>query len=476
MLDELARLLVSWRPAFRRHATWVRTVSVLLGLIVATGRRTVTASIMARGRDFDPWSADYLAFSRSPWEASALFDGVVQATIDTMDRFCPGGSYLVVAVDDTALAKSGKSISAARWVRDPMSPPFQVNLRWGLRYLHLAAIMPLHRFGLDPRAVSIDFTPAPCVKKPGKKATDEETANYKEAQKRQNLSCIAVERVVHLRRHLDATGYVDRRVLLVGDGSYTNRNLLRGLPERIEYLGRTRGDLALHAPAPAGGRAVYGERLPTPAAVLQDENHAWNHAKLFYAGATRDVRFKEANHVLWPRGGQRRPLRLFVIAPTPYRAHLRARRRTYYRDPAFLLTTDLDTPATELIQAYLDRWQIEVEHRDLKTGLGVGHAQVWNSRSVERLHTAHVASWSMVKLAALRSFGLTRSDSYPTRPAWYPQEPNDRASQADIVGALQASLQHHRSHGPGSEPIMPRGRLPLPRQSALAGAEHSEAA
>lgn len=460
MLLELSRLLVLWRPAFPRHITWVRVVSVLLGLIVANGRRTVTSSIVARGRQFDPWSADYLAFSRASWQVSALFDGVVVAAVDTVDRLCPEQRYLLYAIDDTGLPKSGKSITAARWMRDPMSPPFQVNLRWGMRYLHIAAILPLHSLGHAPRAISIDFVPAPSVKKPGAKATDEQRAEYKEAKKQQNLSKIAVQRIAHLRKHLDATGQYHRLMLMLGDGSYTNRTVLKGLPKRVEYLGRTRSDLALFALAEAGSRRVYGDRLPTPNEVRQDPQRPWNETQSYYAGGMRTVRYKEMTNVLWQTGGQRRLLRVLVIAPTPYRAPKGSKRRWYYRDPAYLLTTDLTSPAPELIQAYLGRWQIEVEHRDQKTGLGVGQAQVSNDNSVARLHSAHVALWSMVKLAALRSYGLSRTDDYPPRPAWYPQEPDDRASQGDIVAALRAELRQAQQ-----TPACPRLRAPRPKRT-----------
>ena len=99
-----------------------------------------------------------------------------------------------------------------------------------------------------------------------------------------------------------------------------------------------------------------------------------------------------------------------------------------------------------------------MEHRDLKTGLGVGQAQVWSDRSVARLHSAHVAMWSMVKLAALRTFGLTRTAAYPPRPAWYPQQPNERASQGDIVAALHADLQRCQP-----TPVSPRLGPPRPK-------------
>ena len=80
----------------------------------------------------------------------------------------------------------------------------------------------------------------------------------------------------------------------------------------------------------------------------------------FYGGAVRQVRFKQMTEVLWRTGTQRRLMRLLVIAPTPYRAPGHGAKRLNYRDPAYLLTTDLTTPAEELIQSYLARWQIEV--------------------------------------------------------------------------------------------------------------------
>ena len=56
-----------------------------------------------------------------------------------------------------------------------------------------------------------------------------------------------------------------------------------------------------------------------------------------------------------------------MIAPTPYRKRKSA--KLYYRLPAFLLTTDLNSSAQQLLQIYFDRWQIEVNHRDEKDTL-----------------------------------------------------------------------------------------------------------
>jgi hypothetical protein len=62
--------------------------------------------------------------------------------------------------------------------------------------------------------------------------------------------------------------------------------------------------------------------------------------------------------VYWQRGTKQRPLRLIVIAPTPYRK--RKSKKLYYRDPAYLLTTDLRSSTRQLLRIYFDRWQIGV--------------------------------------------------------------------------------------------------------------------
>lgn len=105
----------------------------------------------------------------------------------------------------------------------------------------------------------------------------------------------------------------------------------------------------------------------------------------------------------WQRGAKQRPLRLIVVAPTPYRKS--KRKKLYYRDPAYLLTTDLRSSLKQLLQIYFDRWQIEVNHREEKDTLGVGQAQLWNATSVPKQLVLAVASYSALLLASLQAFG-----------------------------------------------------------------------
>ena len=95
------------------------------------------------------------------------------------------------------------------------------------------------------------------------------------------------------------------------------------------------------------------EEFERSAATGRDVRDAILDARLFHGGQYRRMRYKEVGQVLWRRGSRRRPLRLFVLAPTPYR-NTKAGRR-YYREKAFLLCDDNRLAAKALLQAYLGR-------------------------------------------------------------------------------------------------------------------------
>jgi hypothetical protein len=107
-----------------------------------------------------------------------------------------------------------------------------------------------------------------------------------------------------------------------------------------------------------------------------------------------------------------------------------------YRQPAFLITTDLTTPAAELIAAYLARWEVEVNFREEKNLLGVGQAQVRNPQSVGRTPAFLVAAYAMLLWSNIRVFGDRRTEAFERLPAWRNQEPL-RPSTRDLIRLLQ---------------------------------------
>jgi hypothetical protein len=71
-----------------------------------------------------------------------------------------------------------------------------------------------------------------------------------------------------------------------------------------------------------------------------------------------------------------------------------------------------------IIQCCLDRWQIEVNHREEKSQFGVGDAQVRNVKSVPRQPAFVVAVYAMILPTAQKAYGSQRAPAYVPLPKW----------------------------------------------------------
>lgn len=438
MLSEaLLGILSAWRPCFSRARTFERAVAMAFGLLCGIGRATTSRAIQALGRQGRDWTGDYRLSSKAPWQSEDLFDAVLKESLSHIDS-----DWVVSAYDDTRLKKTGKNIRGAQYYRDPLSPPFHPNLMYGLRFLQCSLMLPLHKTQeRRARAIPVSFELAPCAKKPGKKASPEQIAEYKKARKIQNLSVSFVENLARLRRRLDASGAQVRLSLVSVDGSFCNRRCLARILERTAILARARKDAKLCMPAPKGGRKKYGQDKFTPAQILADEKIPFEKAGVVFGGTERELRFKRVEGVLWQSGTKTRLLTLLVLAPTGYRNHQHG--RMLYRDPAFLICTSTGLDPVRLIQAYVDRWQIEVNHQEEKDILGVGQAQVWSEFAIPRQPALAVAAYSLLMLAALKAFGPGRGKAYPELPKWRKQQ--RRPSIRDMIALLRSEFADPQS-------------------------------
>ena len=405
-----------------------------LGLLCGPYPKTITSALEWLDQQQEDWSADYRVFSQAQWDARELFTPVLAQALGSSG--C-GAERVYTGQDDTLLRKTGKKIPGVAYARDPLSPPFQVNLVRGQRFVQTSLLL-RPRGGDHPwRAVPVSFSHAPTPKIP-KSATEEEQAVVKETRKKHRLSVVALEQLRFCRQQLDLQPDGAKRWLIdVVDGSYSNRTFLRGLPERTDAVARVRKDAKFRAFLPEDqrqGARKYGQPLPTPLDYLRQENLPWQSTLVFVAGQIRTLHYKELSRLCWPKATQARPLRLILIKAAGYR--LRKGSKLLYREPAFLITTDLTTPAAELIAAYLARWEVEVNFRDEKTLLGVGQAQVRNPQSSQRVPAFLVACYAMLVWSNIQIFGDRRTKDFEALPLWRKAEPA-RPSTRDLLRLLQ---------------------------------------
>lgn len=435
LLKSWLDLTQSWEEVFPQRRTARRAIRQALGSLVCLGRRTLTRIIWANGREQRGWAAEYFLHSRVNWEPQQLFAPIVRGGL----QLCPG-PLVGAAADDTKLHKTGRCIQQAFYQRDPLSPPFHANLILGLRFLQVSLLVPLHKHAAAScRALPIRFEESSRVKRPGKRASQEEWKRYRQESKRKNLSTHFVAAMGQTRQALDEAGGARKTLVMATDNSFCNRTVFGAPRERTEIIARARKDAKLCQRAHGGHRRYYDVHKFTPEDVRKDDAIPWRKTKLFYGGKRRTVRYKELTPLLWQGGARKQPLRLIVVAPTPYRKRKSSKR--YYRMPAYLLTTDLVDNAKALLQIYFDRWQIEVNHREEKDTLGVGQAQLWNPNSVPRQPVLAVAAYSALLLAALLTFGPKRTEAYATLPKW--RRNAKRPSCLDLITLLRKEMHEH---------------------------------
>ncbi len=401
----------------------------MLGQLVCLGRHTLTGVLCTHGAQHRDWSADYRLYSRDRIDEAVLFTGVRKA----VEQFCRPGAPLVLALDDTLLRKRGAKIAGVGWRRDPLGPPFQINFTRGQRVVQISAALP--QAEKEARMIPVDFAQAPTALRPRRGASPEQIAQWRREQKEANINRQAAARLAGMAAN------AHRPLRVAVDGRFTNRTFLRLAPAQATVIGRVRKDAKFYYPphgqAHTGRRRLYGAPAPSPEALRQDHTVAWMEVEAFAAGKMHRFRIKSLGPVRSGMTGAR-DLRLLVIAPLGYRP--RKGSRLLYRQPAYLLCTDAQLPLEEMLQAYLWRWDIEVNFRDEKCLLGVGQAQVRGQNANQHLPATAVAAYSMLLLASARAYGPAGRPDLVPPPKWRAGSPPRRASTAELINTLRAEL------------------------------------
>jgi hypothetical protein len=408
LLDALWRLLLSHRPAFSQERTFLRAQALLLGHLLCFARRTITQALIALGlTDYD-WSAFYRIFGkkgRIDYETlSAIFFR------ETLPHIAPSGPYVAV-VDGVQLPRSSRQMPGTSWLKCPKTPPFSPGPHRAQRFLHLAALLPKSETGYS-RALPLRFEPA----FPEKAVPAEGFSPKKQWE-------AALESVGWLRANLDAAGREGQRLLVVADGDFSVAELRANLPdpESVILMSRCAKNRSLYElPEPPaegcrpsrGRRRKYGEKARKPSEWLQ-EKKGWSQKPFLVRSRLIRARHRvEGPFVL--KGAPERPV--FLIAVSGRKAtKKKGRPTTKERKPAYWLVTAiraqqggwaLPYPAEELLFWAWQRWEVEVAHREMKTGFGLGEAQCWGPRSA--VMSVRWGAWvyGVMVLSGFRTWGL----------------------------------------------------------------------
>jgi hypothetical protein len=398
-------------------------------------------------RQFVDWSAAYRLFAKERFERETFFMPVKHAVLEQL----PEDSPLVVMMDDTIIHKKGRKVYGTGWKRDPLGPKFRCNFVWGQRFLQLSAALPDKECPGRVRGIPIDFIHAPSAIKPHKNSAAQQWEEYRKQKEITKISSVGINALHILRSNLDKDS-IRKTIICSVDGGFTNRTVFRNIPENTVLIGRIRKDAKLFSPPPAktgrGRRRWYGASLPTPEQIRQDDTLPWEKIEAFAAGKHHVFEIKRIPAVRWSGSGDL-TVQVMVIRPLAYRPCKGA--RLLYRDPAYLICSDVQLPADRFLQAYLQRWEIEVNFRDEKTLLGVGEAQVRKEESTQSVPAFIVGAYAFLLLAGNSAIGGT---SALPRPKWQQNQPVGRYTTQHMISlfrselwgqAMQLNLRHFAS-------------------------------
>jgi hypothetical protein len=394
----MLRLLGPFAPHFSRRV-WPHALILLVGAILAPGRRTVTAALRVMGLDHDQRFARYhRVLNRARWSSLALSRTLLRLLVAT---FVPDGA-LVLGIDETVERRRGAKIAAKGIYRDPVRSSHGHFVKAsGLRWVCVMLLVPIP---WAARTWALPFLTA---------LAPSERYEQQRGRRHKALTAWARQLLLTVRRW-----WPDRPLVVVADRTYAALEFLaacQSWSQPVTVITRLRLDAALYEPAPPrrlgqrGRPRRKGQRLPTPAAIAADPTTRWTPVTIphWYGHGARTVEVLSATAIWYHSGLPPVPLRWVLI-----------------RDPAgtfptqALLCTDPGVAAERILAWFVQRWQLEVTFEEVRRHLGVETQRQWSELAIRRTTPALLGLFSLVTLLAhphIATAGSVR------QAAWYPK-------------------------------------------------------
>ena len=429
-----ARLILAFAPLFSKRVFQSMQV-LLVGAILATGKRTVTALLRVMGLDQQTHFQTYhRVLNRAAWSPLAASRILLSLLVRTL---APQGP-LIFGVDDTIERRWGAKIAARGIYRDPVrsSRSHFVKVS-GLRWLCMMLLVPIP---WTQRVWALPFLTALC---PSQRYHERQGTRHK------TLTEWARQLVKQVKRWQPA-----RQIVIVADSTFAALDFLGAARPYASIITRLRLDAALYAPAPArrpgqrGRTRRKGERLPALRDVLADPAIRWTRLTIpfWYGQPNRQVEVVSATALWYHAGMPVIPLR-WVLIRDPLRQF----------ETQALLCTDLHATPAFILDCFVQRWQMEVTFAEARAHLGVETQRQWSDQAIARTTPCLLGLYSIVTLLAQHLF--SSGQVYMRCAAWYAKP---QPTFSDTIASVRRWLWSHEYFSTSSnEPDMIKIPRPL---------------
>jgi len=413
---EFVSLMVAFAPLFSKPV-FQHAQLLLMGAILAPGKRTVTSALRVMGKSQEKHFQNYhRVLSRARWSGLAASQLLLSLLVST---FAPTGT-IVMGLDDTIERRRGEKIKALGIYRDPVRSSHSHFVKAsGLRWLCLMLLVEIPWAG---RVWALPFMSALC---PSERYCKERGRAHRKLTERARQML------------LPAARWLPRReVVVTADSSFAALELLEAVRAEVTVVTRLRLDAALYEPvAPrqpgqVGRPRKTGRRLPTLQAVAADRKTRWQKLKVenWYGEGERVVEAVSATCVWYHRGLTPVPIRWVLVRDPQEKFSTQA-----------LLSTGLGAEPAEILGWFVKRWQMEVTFGEARAHLGVETQRQWSDKAIARTTPCLLGLYSLTTLLAAR---LLAAQSLPVRrEAWYAKQ---GATFSDTIAFVRRCLWSHQ--------------------------------
>lgn len=262
--DPVPQILRDWLQALRPCFTapsWEHMLVLVMGAVLAPGKRTVSACLRMTGRaEAKNFSSYHQLLNRARWEPRALSRGLLAMIID---RLVPDGP-VVIGMDDTIERRWGRRITARGIYRDPVRSSHGHFVKAsGLRWLSFMVLTPVPWTGVV-KALPVLTLLAPS-----------ERSNHQRGRRHKLLTDWARQGALQICRWIP-----ERDIVFVGDSGFAVHELAHALGGRATLISRLRLDANLFASPPERDAHTLGRPASERPCFAQAKNAALkpNHA------------------------------------------------------------------------------------------------------------------------------------------------------------------------------------------------------
>lgn len=394
--------------------TWRKVKVLLLGTVLARGRRTVASALRQSGHgDDEHYSHYHQVLNRARWSRLETARRLLRLVVTTLSGL---DGVVELVIDETLERRWGRRIRCRGHYRDALaSSRARAVSTSGLRWLVLAVVV---RLPWSDKAWALTVWTVPA---PGPKVSERLGRRHKSVAQR------AGQMVRIVRRWLPQA-----QLSLSGDGAYSVVELgLTCRQAQVRLVAPLELNARLFAEPPArragqpGRPAGVGQRLPKLSERLAEPASVWQPVRVrWYDGRYRALHVMTGT-ALWYR---------FGLAPLPVRWLVVRDPKGRSETRAYFSTVLEDTPQA-MLATVIARWSIEVTFEECRAHLGMETQRQWSDKAIDCTTPLVLGLYTLVVLFAQALHPDGRIPIHTT--AWYRKR---QATFADVLATVRRAL------------------------------------